>query len=74
MSNVEFDTDTDNNPLYSSRTGFGQNQSRSVGSVGMAHWLINHGFVNDESGAKALLVGFVCVNLIITGLVLYFWY
>jgi hypothetical protein len=73
MSNVEFDTDTDNNPLYSSRTGYGQNQSKSVGSVGMSRWLISHGLVNSESGAKAILIGIVCVNFIAMGLVLYFF-
>jgi hypothetical protein len=73
MSNVEFDTDTDNNPLYSSRTGYGQNQARSVGSVGMAHWLISHGLVNSESGAKSILIGVVAVNFILMGLVLYFF-
>jgi hypothetical protein len=73
MSNVEFDTDTDNNPLYSSRTGYGRNQAQSVGSVGMAHWLISHGIINSESGAKTILIGIVCINFIAMGLVLYFF-
>lgn len=77
MSNVEFETDMDSNPRYASRSGsigpasFGHGQS--IGSVGMARWLINHGIIDSDSGAKVILIGIVCVNFIAMGLILYFF-
>jgi len=69
MSNVEFDTDIQGNPLYSSKTG----SNPSAGSVGMAKWLIEHGWADGSSGAQALLIGIVVVNFVIAGLILYFF-
>jgi Flp pilus assembly protein TadG len=53
--------------------GFGSDQSRTIGSVGMARWLINHGFAKDESGARAILISIVIVDLIATALIIYFF-
>jgi hypothetical protein len=78
MSDVEFDTDIQGNPRYSSPTKSGGSsvpfgQPQSIESVGMARWLIRHGVVNSDSGAKVILVGVVCVNFIAMGLILYLY-
>jgi hypothetical protein len=39
----------------------------------MARWLINHGIIDSDSGAKVILIGIVCVNFIAMGLILYFF-
>jgi hypothetical protein len=79
MSNVEFDTDKDNNPRYAPRasssvgTPLQYGQTQSIGSVGMARWLIRHGIISGDSGAKVILVGIVCLNFIAMGIILYFF-
>ncbi len=78
MSDVEFDTDIQGNPAYGSRSGLSQSQiprgqGQSVGSVGMARWLMRHGIIDSESGAKAVLIGIVCVNFVAMALILYFF-
>ena len=64
MSKVEFDTD---------EKGNNAGRSSSVGSVGMARWLISRGWVSGESGAKAVLIGIACLNLVFMGLIIYFF-
>ena len=84
MSDVEFEADIqDANGVnhYTPRSGIipGQGAGQYNGTpvtttnVGMVRWLIQHGFIRGEDGARALLIGFVLVNFIATGLILYFY-
>ena len=76
MSDVEFEADIKGNPLYKARsqmqsgmkvTQFGQPK------VGMVNWLVSHGIISSESGAKSFLIGLIMINFIATGLILYFF-
>jgi hypothetical protein len=80
MSDVEFDTDQDN-PRYRSQASsgvsfdhagesgiYGQPQKR-----GMAGWLVRHGVVSGDSGAKSILIGIVCINFIISAFIIYYF-
>jgi hypothetical protein len=80
MSNVEFDSDIDNNPRYARRVpapGALPNQYSQYGQPqvhgGMTGWLVRHGIVSGDSGAKTVLIGIVCINFIAMGFVLYFF-
>ncbi len=76
--NVQFDEDQVGLPRrttgqvrpgpFVAANNFGQPQS-----TGMAGWLVRHGIMNSDSGAKVALVGVVCINFIVAGLVLYFF-
>lgn len=75
---VQFDEDQVGVQKRSARPGmpssmsagpaFGQSQS-----TGMAGWLIRHGIMSSDSGAKFILMGIVCINFIAAGLIIYFF-
>ena len=46
-------------------------QTQSTAS-GMTGWLVRHGFINSDSGAKVILGAIVCINFIAAGLIMYF--
>ncbi len=78
MSNVEFDTDLDNNPRYAQQASAGAISSRNGAyghpqSRGMAGWLVAHGIVSGDSSAKTVLIGIVCINFLAAALILYFF-
>ena len=65
---VQFDTDSQGIPKFTSRTVLGQAQT-----PGMVSWLIRKGIIKDESQAGGLLVGVVLFNIIVTGVVVYLY-
>ncbi len=65
MSNVEFGSDQSQ---FTSRSILGQPQV-----PGMVAWLMRKGIIKNESQAGGLLVGVVLFNIIVTGLVIYFY-
>jgi len=66
MQNVEFEADN----MLSQRD---VRQVSNVSSVGMANWLIRHGLISSDSGAKVVLISFIAVNFIATALIMYFY-
>jgi hypothetical protein len=62
---IQFDTDQ---VQYKSRSVLGQAQI-----PGMAAWLMKKGIIKEEAQAGGVLVGIVCMNCILIGLVLYFF-
>ena len=71
MSNVEFEAD---NMGFNRSGSRGNSQSQSGGSgVGMVRWLVRHGIIASDGGAKAILIAFIAVNFIATFLILYFY-
>ena len=78
MSDVEFDTDIQGNPKYGSRSDWPDRQLPSAkpnpsDQSAWPGWLIRHGIINSESGAKSLLIGIVVFNFIAMGLIIYFF-
>jgi hypothetical protein len=87
MSEVEFEADVQDTRginHYSSRSGsFGagsvgaSSQSDqapgSTSNIGMVRWLVRHGIIRGDGGAKFILFGIVAINFIATGLILYFY-
>ncbi|MDD5165655.1 MAG: hypothetical protein PHG25_03960 [Candidatus Pacebacteria bacterium] len=82
MSDIQFEADVDNNPRYANRAvGHGavggpqisMSQSGGTSHIGMVNWLIRHGIIRGESGAKTLLIALIAINFIATGLILYFF-
>jgi hypothetical protein len=80
MSDIEFDADIQGNPHYASRTsvpGSMQapqfNMHPGESNVGMVRWLIRHGIISGESSAKFFLIGLICFNFVIAGLIMYFF-
>ena len=39
----------------------------------MSGWLIRHGIIGSESGARVFLMGFVVFNFLLAGLIMYFY-
>jgi hypothetical protein len=72
MSNIEFEADVQNNPHYGAFNKAGMTPA-GTRQIGMVKWLVGHGMLSSDSAAKGFLIGFVCVNFIATGLVLYFF-
>ena len=66
MSEIQFETDQ---VQYDSPRGV-QFQKKPFS---LASWLVKMGFIRDESSAKGVLVGIIILNLILTGLVIYFF-
>ena len=70
MSDVQFDTDIQNNAMYARpkpMAGFGQNSTESSGIEG---WILRHGFAKTRTGAQGLMIGMVVANIIITIIVI----
>ncbi len=65
MSNVDFNVDQ---PQFRSRAVLGQPQR-----PGIVAWLLKKGIIKDESQAGGLLVGVVLFNIVVTGIVIYFY-
>lgn len=65
---IEFENDTHSVANFTSRTVLGQPQV-----PGMAAWLMRKGVIKEESEAKTVLLGIMCFNFIVMGLVLYFF-
>ena len=69
--NIQFDTDQEGLPkgqTFASRTVFDQTQAS-----GMAAWLIKKGIVKSRTQAEAVLFGIFFADIILTGLVIYFF-
>ncbi len=84
MSDIEFESDIDNNPRYNNRNSgasHGANLMSNVyapssgasSNVGMANWLVRHGIISSDSGAKVFLIAIVMINFIATGFIMYFY-
>ena len=75
MSDIEFEADVQNNPHYATKTpGVVKSSTSSSGSdIGMVRWLVRHGIISSDSVAKTFLIGFIIVNFIITGFIMYFY-
>ena len=72
MSDVEFDTD------FQTRRPSLQGGIPSVGVPssyprGMMGWLMKHHITQSEGSATTLLAGFISINFILTGLIVYFY-
>ena len=67
MSNIEFESDVQNGSRLSNTS------SKGKSNVGMANWLVRHGIISSDSTAKGILVAFIAINFIATGLILYFY-
>lgn len=65
MSDIQFETDQ---VQYRSRSVLGQAQV-----PGMAAWLMRMGIIKKESQSGNVLIGIIFLNLILTGLVIYFF-
>jgi len=63
---IEFDTDQQERQFTSKILG----QPRESGITG---WLIRHGIVKDEKGAKPILMAIVTINFAIAAAVIYFF-
>ncbi len=82
MSDIQFEADVDNNPRYANKAAghgtmggpqMGVSQSAGPSHIAMVNWLIRHGIIRGESGAKSLLIALIAINFIATGLILYFF-
>lgn len=62
---VEFEVDQQK---FKSKTAFGRK-----GTTGIAGWLIEKGIVKDETQASSLLTIIVALNLILTGVIIYYF-
>ena len=74
--NVQFDEDSIGMPRNSaghSTGGSFSSANAAKSSSGMTAWLVSHGIMTSESSAKFVMGGFVAVNFILSGLVLYFF-
>jgi hypothetical protein len=72
-SDVEFDTDIQNNPRTYPRNNLGIPTAMTTSQRrGMAGWLVKKGVAKDESQATSILVGVMIVNLILIALILYY--
>ena len=60
MSNIEFEADNMDFNRQGSQKG--SNKGSGGSQVGMANWLIKHGIISSDSGAKVILVGFIVFN------------
>jgi hypothetical protein len=77
-SNVQFDEDQVGMPKSSPGRGqpmsfAASNFAQSAPPSGMSAWLIRHGIMRSDSGAKVMLGAIVCINFIAAGLILYFF-
>lgn len=64
---VEFEGDYNPNQINRNfNNPFGQTQTK-----GITGWLIKKGIIKDESGAKAILLTILFINIILTAIVLY---
>ena len=78
MSNVEFDTDMQLNPRYAQQrpNSPGQMQQSSLNqpqAKGMVGWLIKHGIIDSDAGARAILFGVVIFNFLVAAFIIYFF-
>lgn len=72
MTNVEFETDFEKGPSrYAPQQINKLGQQKYGGSI--TSWLVNKGVIKDESQSKAILIGILIFNMVITTFVLYFF-